>query len=441
MSKSTPIFLSENDPPDKLLSTFSSQLDTEKLKNEISTIFSKIYNNYVGYYLFNDSGTYYKIFILPKHIQIPTNVSDYDRAIREFIIYLREYYRLRSIYPTYNQNELRLPSYKEISFEAHEWHSIQSIEQFTFYKYISILKRIEAFFAHHSSHYKTTKAYVSQSVKHRINLKSNIQELDKSKIHQDKIEAFTYSEMATIAYAALRLFINKKIELIILNEAQLISQVDTIQRMLLKRFNANTGISLSSGKLLSNRTYKHFSKKIEYRLLYVDLLSLFGLEHFYNEENSGDIYFSEKADAIFLRPESLFEWYTYDYILENLTKVASIFEIDPDSTTVKMKDTKSYSLKFDQNMQRKESIPDIIIESTKKVLIDVKWKRVGNLNEITDSDMLKLERDLKIHYATSAFLVYEKVADKINNKKISVQYIENEESFNFQIISFPLPLT
>ncbi len=89
MPKSISIFLSENNSLDQVLEIFSNTLNAEKFKKELSKVFAKIYNNYVGYYLFRDSEIYYKIFILPKHIKEPRNNSDDERrTIDEFIGYL-----------------------------------------------------------------------------------------------------------------------------------------------------------------------------------------------------------------------------------------------------------------------------------------------------------------------------------------------------------------
>lgn len=367
MAKSISIFLSENNSLDQALELLSSALNIEKFKKELSKVFAKIYNNYVGYYLFKDNEIHYKIFILPKHIKEPSSsFDDNKKTIDEFIGYLREYYRLKSKYPEYNKSGLDIESYKEIVFESQNNHSIQSIDQLVFYKYQSILKRIEAFFIRHKSHRREIKSYISQGVKYRINLQRNIRELDKSKIHQDKIEDIVYSEMATIAYGALKLFIHKKVDLVEneRDKKELMALVESIQNILLKRFHVDASFTLSAGKLMSNRSSKYFHKKIESITLYTDLLSLFGLEHFYDEDQKGDIYQSEKAEALFFRPEDLFEWYVYDWIKHDLIRTQNIFGINPEK--VVMKEAKKYYLKTDSEKIDKTSNPDIIIEDNRK---------------------------------------------------------------------------
>lgn len=438
MLKSISIFLSENNSLDQVLEIFSNTLNAEKFKKELSKVFAKIYNNYVGYYLFRDSETYYKIFILPKHIKEPRNDSDDEkRAIDEFIGYLREYYRLKSKYPEYNKRALNIESYKEIVFELQNNHSIQSIEQLIFCKYQSILKRIEAFFMRHKSYRREVKSYISQGVKYRINLQRNIREPDKTKIHQDKIEDIVYSEMATIAYGALKLFIHKKIDLIDneKDKKELIALVESIQNILLKRFHVDASFSLSAGKLISNRSSKYFHKKIESIILYTDLLSLFGLEHFYNEDQKGDVYQSEKAEALFIRPEDLFEWYVYDWIQYDFARTQFVFGIKPEK--VVMKWSKKYYLKTDRENIDKTSNPDIIIEDKEKnkVVVDVKWKVIEKINDISDSDILKIERDYKVHGAINAFLVYQDACDA-NNKKIVMKY--GMETFSFAVVGIKI---
>lgn len=59
-------------------------------------------------------------------------------------------------------------------------------------------------------------------------------------------------------------------------------------------------------------------------------------------------------------------------------------------------------------------------------------KIIEKINDINDSDILKLERDYKVHGATSAFLVYQSAGDA-NNKEISIEY--GPEIFSFKSIN------
>ena len=205
------IFISENDKKDEIFEKLVDKLDANKLKNEIKAVFKKASNYYVGYYLFQDGNEYYKIFILPKNIPLPKSASDEKETIKQFLSYLKIYYKLKSTHDNYKINDLKISSFSEFAFDTSNGQkSTNNMEEFIFYKYKFIIQEILKFFNSHKSHKRVKHHYISQTIKHKINLLSNIKEIDKTKIHQERYEDVIYSLVATVAYGAIKLFYKTK---------------------------------------------------------------------------------------------------------------------------------------------------------------------------------------------------------------------------------------
>lgn len=68
-------------------------LDTTTLGKKLEHLFQRVYNNYVGYYSFNQDKNTYKIIVLPKIIYI----NDQNKE-EKFVNYLLHYLRVNSIY-------------------------------------------------------------------------------------------------------------------------------------------------------------------------------------------------------------------------------------------------------------------------------------------------------------------------------------------------------
>ena len=232
------IFLSENDTQDKIFDKISSNIDISKHKEESKEIFSKAYNNYVGYFMFKVEDEFYKVFILPKNIEPPKDPLNANEEIKQFINYLKIFYQLKSKYKDrYKTKDKNISSILELAFNTkNNTKQAQNIEQFVFYKYKVIIQEIINFFNTHKSHKRVKNSYISQTLKHKINLTKNIQEINKTKIHQDKYDDILYSTIATICYGAIKFFIRDKIELI--DEEQrdeILEEATKLKNILLKK--------------------------------------------------------------------------------------------------------------------------------------------------------------------------------------------------------------
>lgn len=433
------IFISENDKKDKIFEKLIDKLDANKLRNEIKAVFKKASNYYVGYYLFQNSGEYYKIFVLPKNIPLPKtdNESDEKDAIKQFLSYLKIYYRLKSAYyPDYEIKDLEITSLTEFAFDSlNAEKSTNNIEEFIFYKYKFIIQEILDFFNSHKSHKRVKHNYISQTIKHKINLLSNIKEINKTKIHQERYEDIIYSHIATIAYGAIKLFIRQKIDLVAkINRDELLQLSIKLQNLLLKKYNLDKSYNLSLPKLIATTTYKYFKKKQINRVLYNNILSLFGLEHFFDDNSDKDINRNIKSDSLFLRPELMYEWYVYDILkqyAEESNKAILFDKLGKETKT-------NYELKTKNKCISKGSEPDyILIDNINniKIIIDAKWKDIdiNTPSKISQSDYLKLKLDSSLledeEYKTISCLIYSKIIT--GNDKICMNI---DKEFNFTIL-------
>ncbi|WP_457745486.1 hypothetical protein [Sulfurimonas sp.] len=459
------IFIRENDSKD-IFDTLSEKLDTEKLKKDLKEVFKKVYNNYVGYYLFKDSGIVYKIFVLPKHIDLPQegNQHQEQNAIRQLLGYFKIYYELKHKYDKlYTDGNKPLPSFYEIAFSSQNKESkaqdIQDIEEFAFTKYKYFLQEIKKFFDTHKTHKRVKTAYISQSVKYKLNLLANIKEPNKSKIHQEQYQDVIYSNIATIVYGAIKLFLQQKIE-IVDKDRKLKKEANNLKNILLKKYKVDKSFSLSVHKLINSKTYKHFKKQKEYLALYSNVLALFGIENFFEEDDRKELNSNIKRDALFIKPDLMYEWYVYDWIIRKYCRAKKIFNIDfsiekdEEQIYIKSKyNKKAYEiaeLPKNKKVSSRSSEPDIVILGDgKKVIIDAKWKILEDLNSddkasanpkgLSMSDVLKLQRDMLIHEANEAFLVFAGLPKGIDGREYGVSYF-GEIDFRFKLVEIPIYL-
>jgi hypothetical protein len=449
-NKTELIFISENDK--NIFDELSEKLDINKLKMQLKPVFANTYNNKIGYHIFKDNEQIYKILVLPKTIRKPSQHSKNEnkKAIEEFVAYLVEYYRIKSKYRLNSKLEQDpISSYAEMSFESTKGYlGSNSTEELFFYKYDDVLSVIEAFFQRRRSYQKLKTEYSSQVLKHRVDLLKNIREMDKTKIHQTKLEESVYSEMATIAYGAVKLFARLKLELLEANEDDsltkkiweyknnLARRAEEIQLLLQKRFKVEQGYSISSSRLVSSKIANVFRKKQEHRELYRCLLTLFGVEHFLDDEpQDRELSYDVASESVFFDPAKFYEWYVYDYLSSKIDSEKQVLFAEKEDD--KKEITKEYKY-FHHKESIIESKPDIIIkdkianELLTICVIDAKWKNIGNLPEL--SDVLKLQRDCEVRITEDCAEVYACfVAPIVTNRGVTtVNYGgKSNKKFNF----------
>lgn len=425
------IFIAENESKDEVFDQLTQKLDIKKFKNEFSEVFKKVNNNWVGYCLFEDVDEYYKIFVLPKHIKKPKDSREETKVIKEFIEYIKAHYQLKTKYDQYDPNSLGLKSNFELSFDSkNDDSSAQDMEEFIFYKYQSLLKEILKFFDTHKAYKRVKTPYTSQTIKYNLNLAKNIKEPNKTKIHQGKLEDVVFSQIATITFGVIKLFNKSKLHLIKNENAQnFLQQLSfKINNLLQQKYQVEKGFDLTINKLLSSRNFKYFKKKKASLTLYHNLLTLFGVEHFYDEKENKQINQSIISEAFFIRPENLYEWIVYDRLK---TKYGDEYEV------LKHKLDKDIMKKYKINDTNVTSNPDIIMkkrEDNSLYVIDAKWKLLNK--SIPDiSDILKLKRDTEVRSFDAKEIFSLLVFPKSDNLLYNEYLINSKDESTFKFYS------
>jgi hypothetical protein len=394
-------------------------IDISAFRHHFSDLFKRLYNNQVGYYIIRHKKMVYKFMVLPKTIQ------EGAEAEKEFVNYLLHYYRINNIY-RFDQ-EKRIPdSLLQLVFESnnHQDSSHDRLEAFEFQKQKAILLAIEAFFKRHSNSKRIRVDHVSQSVKHRLDLKRNIQELDKSKIHQSKTKEVTYSLMATIAYGALKFFEKQQ------QKNELLNEVKRIKSLLLKKYALNRGEKVTLEALGGLKVGKFFSKKMEHQQLLVDIKTLFGFEQMYQDNRQRVTYRDDlKSYSLFIDPIKFYEWYVYDILKKYADANGKTIEFDKQEKTTTL---------YHINQHKKSSNPDYILtdkEQNIKIVIDAKWKNVNKFGDIESSDYLKLKFDAflleKKGYGIIPYLIYPNIG--IEERKFNM-LLDESSIFNFNTL-------
>ena len=434
------IFLKENEK-DIFGSLQYQGIDTTKFEYHFIDLFNKMYNNEVGYYIFEQDEQVYKLIILPKTLDETSSTAQKD-----FVNYLLHYHRVNNKYK-FDKTKQIPNSLLSLAFEENnqdENNSHNPIEEFEYYKYKSILESIEAFFKRHKHYKKVQVDYKSQDIKYKLNLQKNIKELDKTRIHQTQSIEMMYSQIATITHSSLKLFAKRRIDIIKDEQykKQLIQETKKVINFIVKKYPMDKNYKFSLSKLNNSKTTKVYSKKSDTKLLLVDIKSLFGFEQMY-EDNS--LYVNNRYDltttSFFINPSIFYEWYIYD-ILKKFTedkKYKILFDKDKNNKTTIKYDLVSQMFKEDKD---RSSNPDYILideEKRIKIVLDAKWKNTPSLSKIYSADFLKLQHDSQLletnDYKTIPYLIYPNYLS--DQDKISISKDDNQ-AFNFGILQIDM---
>jgi len=413
------IFLKENER-DIFFTLAKQGFSVDKLKNQLYDYISKkVHNNDVGYFIFRENGKIYKLIVLPKIIR------EGERAERDFIEYLIEYFRLNNIYRFDKRVKISNSILQLlIKSQREDSTSHDRLEEFDFFRKKATILSIEKFFKKHKNSKRVYQDYTSQSIKNRLNLKRNIQEINKSRIHQIERKTISYSNIATITYFALKLYSKLNIGNKILDD------IKRVNNYLLKKFTIDRGYKLTFDSLQSLKVDRVFSKNMETRELLLDIKSLFGFEQMYSDSKINIKYRDDlETSSLFINPSNFYEWYVYDKLKDYANRNSMTIQFD------KKEGTKT---KYFINNYQKSSNPDYILtdESKKlKIVIDAKWKVVEKIGDIISQDYLKLKFDSELlekrGYKTILYLVYPHIY--IKEKEFKVKF--NEKTiFNFSIL-------
>ena len=420
------IFLKESEK-DIFQALKNQGIKIEVFEHRLSELFNRVYNNEVGYYIFRQDDIVYKMIVLPKTIEPSAS------AEKEFVDYLLHYYRIKNIYKLDKERNISA-SLLQLAFESNksQENSHRVLEEFQSHKYIAILQDIESFFKRHKNSKRIEVNFVSQSVKHKLNLKRNIKELDKTKIHQTQSKDVAFSMLATVTYNALKLFISRKYSK--RYGTLLLQEVKKLQGVLLKKYKIERGYKLSFSGLQSIKTTKLFSKTQETRQLLVDIKSLFGFEQMYRDDDISIEYRQDlTTTSFFINPNDFYEWFVYDILKKYADINSKVIEFDKQEGT---------ATKYKLNGKSKSSNPDYILtdeESKIKIIIDAKWKNVNEFADVKSSDYLKLKFDTFLWkergYGVSSYLIYPYI--NIEDRRFNMT-LDEKSIFDFNILDIDM---
>lgn len=430
------IFLRENEK-DILQALKKQGIKTEAFEHHLADLFNRVYNNFVGYYLFAQDGIVYKIIVLPKTIR-PS-----DNAEKDFVDYLLDYYRINNLYKF--DTTKKIPnSLLQLAFEANnsDTQTHDFLSEFQSHRYTAIIQSIEGFFKRHNNSKRIEVDHISQSIKHKLNLERNTKELDKSKIHQTQKRDIAFSMLATVTYGALKLFVTQKYSgLDEKYKSELFREIKKLQTMLLKKYKIESGYKLSLASLQSIKLTRLFAKTQESQDLLIDIKSLFGFAQMYRD-NTLSVNFREDmtTHSLFINPNHFYEWYVYD-ILKNFA-IQRGYQLLFDKA-------KNFNTSIGYNLISREhrsdkgrcSNPDYILvddENQIKIVLDAKWKNITKLGDIQSSDFLKLQHDAKLlesdGYKTIPYLIYPTYLGNEDSITIS----KDDSYFNFGILEISM---
>lgn len=404
----------------------------DSFPKELAFLFNKKNNNYVGYALFEHKKQFFKVFVLPKIIN--RDLSDQDR-IRQFVSYLSQVHALdQADLKKVKQLPLEIANLKACADDSIQSEEID-IDDFREIKYSRLLDEIENFFRKHRA--TTTKAvnYSSQSIRHKLDLRKNVTSLDKSRIYQNRKEIVLYSELAKVAYAALRLFLKYKEDLLANTKyCELRQKASSLSVFLAQKFKVPRGYRLQLQALTGTTVSKLFTKNSANKSVYLNILTLFGLERFWDDDRA-DIRLDIKGEYFFFRPEKVFELLVDEYFSKEFRE--GIYQ-----TGSQVRDSYPTYEVNGSGIYSNASKPDTIASFDDGiVIIDAKWK-ILKLNEdspFSAPDLLKLERDYRVRMGLTdqveLFLAYPRVLGNDKSFPIIFETAYNDaDKFTFKVV-------
>jgi len=401
-------------------------------KDKLKFISRKASNNYIGYFQFRNESSLIKLIILPKIIVRQSFTR--EELLSHFFDYFDYFYKLKQKYSI--SVESIDGNILDFSF-MHAKDDKNSIDMnyHINYKYIYSIEILLRYFKKHNNIQNSKSNYISQGIKHHLDVRKNIIEINKARIHQYKRSSFNSSEYADIANKVILNFIS--FILPNLDESELVrTKSYTLSNLLKKKFKINHAFNLSL--ILNNRIKKLFLKSSELQEVYNALIILSGYEKYSTNENTSNsesIYHINDLIAIFFRPENLFEWIVYD-------KLPELFETSFDKIR---KDKKAegtsflyHIIKNNEIRLKKFSNPDFLINTESgTLLLDAKWKLFEEVAK--DEDVFKLERDYKVRNDEEIrnYLIYPLPVCS-TDEKIEDSFKVEYSSFKFKTIQIKI---
>ena len=387
----------------------------ENFKNRgdlIRTISRNQFNNRIGYYQFNISkDEYCKIYVFPKTVN-PNQFESNLEGKNEFLIYFQEYLRLRKVFPGRHGDKSIHDNISDIDLVKPN-----NVNQYFLNKYSACLKEIIKFFKRHRKDKRKIVSFSSQSVSDKLNIKANVQEINKSKIHQDRSIKTNYSKVAEISLNVLKYFSSHKSQFLSVNDdsKDILVHSNELNKLLRKNFDGLSG-NFSQYKVKKSLEDSVFNKSDSLRVLRRNLIILLGWEVHENRIKINDF------DSIWFSPEYMYEL----SLRERLERLSKDLDFQ-----LSIKDPLNYELmEGNEVLAQYRSEPDFVVRKDEVCfVIDAKWKTLMSLGGIDSSDVLKAYRDAVIHGSdhkkTVILLVYPKI------RKGEVDFLGKQLAFSY----------
>ncbi len=250
-------------------------------------------------------------------------------------------------------------------------------------------------------------------------------------MHQTRKETRNESFIADYTSEVLYYF-SKKVCAHLSGGETLRHQASRINAFIKRRYQVNSR-SVRISKLNTSPIKRQF-KSANAEELYLLLLRLLG-EPVLEDEQAREQRASQPiADmtTFFIDPAKIYELFIYLWFSQRPIVGRHHWGITPEPTL-------HYNLiNPESHLTKLLSKPDLVVASgdnKKRFVVDVKWKVVSNSKGISIDDVVKLQRDWKLHSCTDAILVYPKVPKTLRGKY--TLEIEKGKKFEFWVIEIP----
>jgi len=416
----TMFFIHENANLSKVMSKYT-------LPDHVVTIIQKdSSNNRIGAFQYvGNKGRYDMLVVMPKFVSLIGHDKEFLET--EFLKYLKTYQNILNASSKKAKQKISKENIWNLNFDK-----IQCLDSALRLRYIKALDSIIHFFKRHKSYLDMKEFYQSSALTEPLNIRANITEINKSKVHQIREYSINYSELANITFRCLKYF-EKNIYPLLGGEPKIDKKIrETIfllKKSLQRNFRLANKVFLPQD-LIKPKVVKLFNKKSSLRLLHEELLILLAA----SQLDKGDIKLHNMS-SLFFSPERMFELYVEQGLEEHFEQRAL--------AQPKVR-TSLYS--GDKLLGTHTNKPDHIIEldSETVIVLDSKWKRVNGYNNVSEEDVLKLCRDKKALSLDASYcdktilagLIYPELPNNISQfNLLSFDYAPEDKFF---VMSMPI---
>lgn len=420
MSKNVTSFIvGENDNLERTL--LKKGFPLQFYHRQIELIGSKVNNNKIGFAQFGEPNNRVTLRITPKTLS-----EDHE----DFLSYLNLAFKVIAEFDQkvhkVDRTLLNLSNhFSDKNSNAFTLEDIASLSlKFT-------LTQIQMFMKSFKASRVVKKNFASNAIKCRLDVNKNVTEIDSAKVHQTRKETRNESFIADYTSEALHYF-SRKICVHLSGGENLKHQASRINAFIKRRYQVNSR-SVRISKLSTFPVKRQF-KSANAEELYVLLLRLLG-EPVWEDEKASEQRASQPITdmtTFFIDPAKIYELYIYLWFSQRPIVTRNQWEIRPEPLL------NYYLVNPESHLTKLDSRPDLVLASgdnKKRLVVDVKWKIVSKSKGISVDDIVKLQRDCKLHGCTDAVLVYPKVPKNMRGKY--TLEIEKGKKFEFWVIEVP----